>query len=193
VLGGISLSAAKALQVENCRINNFVTTSDGVPGFGIQVQGGFLIVMDAVLDNNSNGIDFSGGANIRGLVENCRIAGNEDPNGIGLQIGAAAHVTVSESVLSGHDTAIYLRGLTGSPIPLLTLSNCVITHNRIGLYADRNGQVHLSGSTITLNDTGVSTLNGGVVYTSGNNSIIGNLTNNYTGSNIIFFKSDVTV
>jgi hypothetical protein len=75
----------------------------------------------------------------------------------------------------------------------LSLVDSVVTHNRIGIYADRTGQVHLTGSTVTLNGTGVFTLNGGVIYTSGSNSVLGNLIQNIpAGANVLFFKSDIT-
>jgi hypothetical protein len=98
------------------------------------------------------------------------------------------------SLVSGHgDQGIYIRGDAGSPIALLTLTDTVITHNRIGIYADFIGQVHLVHSTVTLNSTGVFTLNGGVIYTAGNNSVIGNLVENFVGgANVVFFKSDLT-
>jgi hypothetical protein len=98
------------------------------------------------------------------------------------------------SLVSGHgDQGIYIRGDAGSPIALLTLTDTVITHNRIGIYADFIGQVHLVHSTVTLNSTGVFTLNGGVIYTAGNNSVIGNLLENFVGgANVVFFKSDLT-
>ena len=96
--------------------------------------------------------------------------------------------------MSGHtDQGIYIRGAVGSPIPLLTLTDTVITHNRIGIYADRTGQVHLTSSIVTLNSTGLFTLNSGVIYTAGNNSVIGNLVANFGGAgNVVFFKSDIT-
>jgi hypothetical protein len=130
---------------------------------------------------------------VRGVLDHCRIEGNGHSNGIGVEIDAGAQVTVTGSLVSGQDLGIYLRGAEGSSRPLLTLADTAITHNRIGLYADRTGQVHLTGSTVTLNSTGVFTLNNGVVYTAGNNSVIGNLVENYAGgANVVFFKSDVT-
>ena len=91
---------------------------------------------------------------------------------------------------------IYIRGgeVAGSPAPLLTLTDSVITHNRIGIYADRTGQVHLARTTVTLNESaGLFTLNDGVVYTAGNNSVMGNLSQNIGGgAKVLFFKSDIT-
>ena len=109
-------------------------------------------------------------------------------------LSAGAQVTLTGSVVSGHtDQGIYIRGAVGSPIPLLTLTDTVITHNRIGIYADRTGQVHLTSSIVTLNSTGLFTLNNGVIYTAGNNSVIGNLVANFGGAgNVVFFKSDIT-
>jgi hypothetical protein len=191
---GISFSSGKELHVEKCTISNFVSTPDGFPGYGIQVNHGLLTVEHTILRDNTSGINFSSAPDARGIIHHCRIEGNGNPNGIGIQIGAGVQVTVTGSLVSGHaDQGIYIRGAAGSPIPLLTLTDTVITHNRIGIYADRTGQVHLTTSTVTLNSTGVFTLNNGVIYTAGNNSVIGNLVANFAGgANVVFFKSDIT-
>jgi hypothetical protein len=187
---GISFSSGKTLRVENCTVSNFVSGAGGFPSRAIEVFNGVLTVKDTILRDNTNGITFSSGS--RGIVDGCRIEGNVLPNATGVEIGPAAKVTIIGSAISGHaDEGIYLRGFPGSPVPLLTLINSVITHNRIGIYADRQGQVHLVHSTITLNSTGLFTLNNGVIYTAGNNSVIGNLMANISG-NVLFFKSDIT-
>jgi hypothetical protein len=59
------------------------------------------------------------------------------------------------------------------------------------MYADRTGQVYLNSSTITLNDTGLYTLNGGVIYTRGSSSVIGNFSQDISG-NVLFAESDIT-
>jgi hypothetical protein len=189
---GIWFNSGKTLRLEKCKISNFVTAPDGFPGHGIQVDHGVLTVKDTVLSDNTNGIYFSSSPDVRGIIDHCRIEGNGNP--IGIQVGAGAQVTVTGSLVSGHgDQGIYIRGDAGSPIALLTLTDTVITHNRIGIYADFIGQVHLVHSTVTLNSTGVFTLNGGVIYTAGNNSVIGNLVENFVGgANVVFFKSDLT-
>jgi hypothetical protein len=191
---GILFSSGKMLRLEKCTISNFVSTSDGIPGYGIQVDHGLLTVKDTVLRDNTNGIYFSSAPDVRGIIGHCRIEGNGNPSAIGIQIWAGAQVTLTGSVVSGHaDQGIYIRGAAGSPIPLLTLADTMITHNRIGIYADRTGQVHLTSSIVTLNSTGLFTFNNGVIYTAGNNSVIGNLVANFGGSaNVVFFKSDIT-
>ncbi len=192
---GVSLSMGQSLRVENCTISNFASTPGGIPGYGIQVSHGLLTVKDTVLRDNSNGVYFSGGSDVRGIIDQCRIEGDGAPNGIGIQIPFGVHVTVKGSLISGYaDQAIYIRGTTGFPIALITVIDSTITHNRIGIYSDKLGQVHLVYSTVTLNSTGLFTLNGGVIYTAGNNAIIGNLVANMDASaNVLFFKSDKTV
>jgi hypothetical protein len=192
---GIWVSSTKYVRVENCTISNFANTPAGFPGYGIQVGNGILTVKDSVLRDNSVGFYFGAGSNVRGVIDRCRIEGDGSSNATGLEIFASAHVTVRDSVISGHgNEGIYIRGYTGSPVPLLTLIDSTITHNRIGIYADRTGQVHLVYSTVTLNDRGLFTLNNGVIYTAGNNAVIGNLVANMDpGANVVFFKSDKTV
>lgn len=164
--------------MERCAISGFVT--------GIRVEQGLLNVEDTKLRDNTNGIEFSGG---HAVIDHCSIRGDASAHGIGLQIYGDTRVTVMRSLMSGHDNAIYLRGAPGSAAPLLSLTDSVITHNRIGIYADRTGQVHLSRSTVTLNDDGLFTLNDGVIYTAGNNSILGNLVQNISGgANVRSFR-----
>ena len=191
---GVSLSAAKTLRVENCVVSGFASTASGIPGYGISVSHGELTVKDSVLRDNAHGVYFSQASDVRGVIDRSRIEGTGAPNGAGMQVSAGVQVTVSDSLISGHqEQAIYLRGYTGSPIALLSLIRSTITHNRIGIYSDKLAQVHLVSSTVTLNGTGLFTLNGGIIYTAGNNAVIGNLTANVGGtSNVVFFKSDVT-
>jgi hypothetical protein len=192
---GISLSSGKTLHVENCTISNFASTPGGIGGYGIRVNNGLLKAKDTVLRENTNGIYFSSGTSVRGIIDHCRIEGDGNPNANGIDISFGVHVTMRASTISGFaDDAIYIRGAVGSPVPLISVIDSTITHNRIGIYADRTGQVHLVYSTVTLNSTGLFTLNNGVIYTAGNNAVIGNLVANMDpAANVLFFKSDKTV
>ena len=49
----------------------------------------------------------------------------------------------------------------------------------------------LAGSTISLNETGLFTLDDGILYTSGDNAILGNFGLNI-GAGTVFFASDLS-
>ena len=197
---GISFGSGKMLRVEHCSISNFVSTADGHPGYGIEVlAAGVLTVADTVLRDNSTGIRFQGGVEIRGEIRNCQIEGSgritatdgADSNASGVEVGTSHRVNVAGSRITGYGLGFYVRGNAGSPLAALTITGSTITNNRIGVYADRTGQVHLVGSTVSLNEHGLFTLNNGIIYTAGNNAILGNFTNNI-GAGTVFFASDLT-
>lgn len=56
---------------------------------------------------------------------------------------------------------------------------------------DRTGQALLTRCTVTLNDTGLETLNAGVIYTAGDNAVFGNFSSNMdTGT--VYLKPDLS-
>jgi hypothetical protein len=197
---GIAFSSGKVLRVENCVISNFVSTPEGIPGYGMDVMAaGVLTVADSVVRDNSEALHFHGGVAIRGEIRNCRIEGSGriatveegDFNAVGVEVGVSNRVTVADSRVTGYGLGFYVRGNPGSPLAALTITGSTITNNRIGVYADRTGQVHLVGSTVSLNENGLFTLNNGIIYTAGNNAILGNFTANI-GSGTVFFASDLS-
>ncbi len=185
---GIAFSSGK-LRVEHCTISNFVGTPDTLPGCGIKADGHVLTVLDTVVRDNSGGIDCGG--TLRAVIERCRIQGDGGLNTVGVTVSSGQLVAVADSVVSDYGLGFYIRGTAGAPLAALTLARSTVANNRIGVYADRTGQVHLSGSTVSLNDTGLFTLNGGIIYTAGNNAVLGNLSVNI-GGGTVFFQSDIT-
>jgi len=197
---GISFGSGKVLRVEDCSISHFLSSPEGFPGHGIEASAaGVLTLADTVLRDNSSGISFQGGLNIRGEIRRCRIEGRgrltapdtADVNAIGVQVGISNRVTVADSRITGYGLGFYVRGNAGSPLAALTITGSTVTNNRIGVYADRTGQVHLVGSTVSLNETGLFTLNSGIIYTSGDNAILGNFSLNI-GAGTVFFASDLS-
>jgi hypothetical protein len=187
---GIAFTSGK-LRVENCTISNFISSPEGFPGCGIEVDGGVLSVTDTVVRDNSGGIDVRAGNDTRAVIERCRIEGDGGLNTIAVQVGHTTRLAVADSLVSHYGLGFYVRGEVGSPLAALTLSRSTVTNNRIGVYADRTGQVHLSGSSVSLNDTGLFTLNAGIIYTSGDNAVLGNFGTNI-GAGTVFFRSDIT-
>ena len=52
-------------------------------------------------------------------------------------------------------------------------------------------EVHLARSVVSLNDIGLKTLNAGIIYTAGDNAVLGNFETNI-GPGTVFFASDMT-
>lgn len=186
---GVRFSEGRALHLEGCAIGGFVATADSRPGCAIDAQQGILNATDTVLHDNVTGIDVSSG---RVVLDGCSIRGDGTRDSEGLFIRGTSYVGVVRCVVSDHgDTGIYVRGDPGVHRPFLSLTQSMIAHNRVGMYADRTGQVYLNSPTITLNDTGLYTLNGGVIYTRGSSSVIGNFSQDISG-NVLFAESDIT-
>jgi hypothetical protein len=197
---GIAFGSGAVLRIEECSISNFVSTADGIPGHGIEVlAAGVLTVADSVLRDNSQALRFQEGSRSRGEIRNCRIegsgriaaVGDAEFNAAGVEVGHSTRVTVANSQITGYGLGFYVRGNVGSPLAALTITGSTITNNRIGVYADRTGQVHLVESTVSLNADGLFTLNNGIIYTAGNSAILGNFTTNI-GSGTVYFASDLS-
>ena len=188
---GIAYSGPGKLRVECCAISNFLTTPEGFPGRGIEANGTTLTVLDTIIRDNSGGIECQGDA-LRAVIERCRIEGDREFNSVGLSVRHGQRISIADSVVTDYGLGIYARGFTGSPIAAVTVSRSTVVNNRIGIYADLLGQVHLAGTTVSLNDEGLFTLNGGIIYTVGDNAVLGNFGANLAPGTV-FFASDLTI
>jgi hypothetical protein len=186
---GIDYYGPGTLRVERCTISHFVTTPEGFPGKAIEARGDALTVLDTIIRDNSGGIECQGDA-LRAVIERCRIEGDRDVNSVGLSVGRGQRIAVANSVVSDYSLGIYARGFTGWPIAAVTVSGSTVVNNRIGIYADLLGQVHLTRTTVSLNDDGLFTLNGGIIYTVGDNAVLGNFGANLAPGTA-FFASDL--
>jgi len=187
---GIAYYGPGKLRVERCTISHFLSTPEGYPGQAIEAGGDVLTVVDTIMRDNSAGINCLSDA-LRAVIERCRIEGDRDYNSVGLSVSRGQRIAVAESVVSDYGLGIYARGFAGWPIAAVTVSRSTVVNNRIGIYADLLGQVHLAGTTVSLNDEGLFTLNGGLIYTVGNNAVLGNFGANLAPGTV-FFASDLT-
>jgi hypothetical protein len=187
---GIAYSGPGKLRVERCTISHFLTTPEGFGGKAIEASGDVLTVLDTVIRDNSAGIECLGDA-LRAVIERCRIEGDREVNSVGLSVRRGQRIAIANSVVSDYGLGIYARGFAGSPIAAVTVSRSMVVNNRIGIYADLLGQVHLTGTTVSLNDDGLFTLNGGIIYTVGDNAVLGNFGSNLAPGTV-FFASDLT-
>ena len=180
---GIQINSAKAVRVENCVISGF--SSNGL----LSLSPADLTIKDSLIRDNASGVTLSGPSyGPSGTIERCRIEGT---GGIGTGLAAhdGARIALTESGVSGFNTGIRAYGSFGSGTRdswgLLTVNNCTVSRNTLGVLADSEGQIHLGFSTISLNGTGVRIQNSGEVYSIANNMVLGNLTSEVDGS-IIF-------
>jgi hypothetical protein len=187
---GIAYYGPGKLRVERCTISHFLNTPEGYPGKAIEAAGDVLTVVDTIMRDNSAGVECLGDT-LRAVIERCRIEGDRDYNSVGLRVSQGQRIAVADTLVSDYGLGIYARGYAGSPIAAVTVSRSTVVNNRIGIYADLLGQVHLAGTTVSLNDEGLFTLNGGVIYTVGNNAVLGNFGANLAAGTV-FFASDLT-
>jgi hypothetical protein len=189
-LKGIKVESGR-VRVERCTISNFGARPDGAPMMGISVSGSVLTIVDTVLRDNLGAIETGGEGATRLSIERCLLHGDSGNNSNGIQVGRNTTAAVVDSLLTDYGLGAYVRGLQGSPQATLALTGTTVTNNRIGVYADRTGQALLTRCTVTLNDTGLFTLNGGVIYTAGDNAVFGNFSSNI-GAGTVYLKPDLT-
>jgi Right handed beta helix region len=196
---GASTGASKGIRVdsgrvrvERCTVSNFGARPDGAPTRGISVfAGSVLTVVDTVLRDNLGAIETGSEGATRVSIERCFLHGDGSGNSNGIQVGRNTLMAIVDSLVTDHDVGAYIRGAEGSPRATLALTGTTVTNNRIGVYADRTGQALLTRCTVTLNDTGLFTLNGGLIYTAGDNAVFGNFTSNM-GAGTAYLKPDLS-
>jgi hypothetical protein len=169
---GIRFTSGKALHVENCTINGF-----GAGAGVIQTGSNDLFVKDTIIRNNQTGIDLaptSGTA--RASADQVRFEGNQD----GLVVGQGGKASVRNSVASGSSDAGFLASCSAGACEL-NIDNCLIANNATGVSANGLGggvgTVRVSDSEVTDNTTGLLQQGGGLLLSSGSNTVEGNSSN----------------
>ncbi len=154
--------------------------------------GAQLTVTDTVFRDNDNAIVLYGVEGARAVqIDRCRIVGNVRDYSTGLQVSGGNRVSVSNSLVANCHFGLQVRGEPGGR-GFLTIAASTVTNNVVGVGAEGGGQVHLTGTTVSLNDKATNGIGGGIIYTSGNNAFIGNFDRNI-GPGTTFFKSDLSV
>jgi hypothetical protein len=177
-LDGVSFVAGGSLYVENCTVNNFGRYGiDFAPTSG----SGKLFVTDTVVRNNGIGATGGGlhliattGTGFIASVDGLRSEGNV----FGLKAETLGAVTVRNSLSANNGYSGY-TALTpsGSGDVRLFLENSVSTHNgTTGVASVGLATVILSNGVVTDNQTGLSTNNGGLILSFGNNKVQANAT-----------------
>lgn len=165
-ISGGAASAGSEVVIEDCVIDG----SFGNPGRGIEdarTGGGKLFVSNTTIRNMSGtGISLAGGPTRldwtidRVRVFNCLF---------GIAVGSGARAVVTNSVISGNGTGLFVEGPAGAAE--LHVSHTVVNNNATGLQANAGGTMRIGNSEITN-----STTNGtsGTIQSYGNNRQGGN-------------------
>ena len=168
-LSGIRALSAKHVHVENCTIYDFVN-------FGIEGANSVnpleLSVENVSITNAGVGIRQSNLAGNKSSIDNVRI--NRGTFGIDVLGGNA---TVSNSVVSHHNTLTNHAGITAEGASQVNVVSTNVTNNSIGIQAFSNGStIRFANADIFNNTTGVNVAAGGVCTRFLNSRVTGNTT-----------------
>ena len=161
-LDGVRFLAGGSLHVEDTTINNM---TNGINVGLNQASNAEVYVTNSYIRNNSNvGIFVSNGGN--GLI-NVAVERTTSENNVFGMIGRNnSRIEVRNSVFSGNSTTgILSEVLTAGPVSVINVINCSVNGNGTGLSAGNSnqanqGNLRVSGTTISFNGTGVTVGNG---------------------------------
>jgi hypothetical protein len=181
-----------SLRIEHCTICNFVPKPNGLQARALDAHGAQLTVTDTLFRDNQVAIAIGHSPVARAVqIDRCRIVGNGQMDTIGVQVQDGNRVCVSNSIVANCHFGLYASGRPGV-LGFLTIAASTVMNNIVGVGAGSGGQVHLAATTVSLNDSATNGIAGGIIYTSGNNALIGNFARNI-GPGTMFFKSDLSV
>jgi len=181
---GIDFLSGAALHVHNCVIRK--------SAFGIYFAAASgtseLYVADSVIANtNANGIFVipSGSASARVVLDRVRVE-NTSSYGIVFTTTSAIAATVRDSVAAGNAGAGIAAITFGSGTTVVTVDRSASVNNSIGIFAGGTGAtIRIGDSTVTGNNTGLSTNTGGTIASYGTNKVNGNGTDGAPTSTIL--------
>jgi hypothetical protein len=178
---GIVFNTGKSLKVENCIIRNmtgFDTIGSGIIYAPSSVSA--LSVSDTVLSDNSvHGIVIEPIlTGSQGAVLTHIDAQNNGANGVYvvgafLQPGGGMFVTVSDSVSANNAGGFRSTSIEGKGTAILLVSNSVVARNKDGLVAD-HATLAVESSKLFGNSSAASVVNGGTMYSYGDNVVFFN-------------------
>jgi hypothetical protein len=182
---GIEISSASAVHIQNCVIRNFEVNGTG---FGITLITGSstqLFVSDTIIFNNGSvantgGILINPGGSAKVVLDRVHLENNVF--GImasgSASTGSGIHLVVRDSVISGN-AANGIHAVTKAghaPAFVFVERSSLVNNAGTGILVDGPGALVLvSDSTITRNGSGVSTVNGGHLFSYANNRNNNNL------------------
>ena len=166
---GIVFNSGGSLNVKDSVFQNF-----GHDGIKLNAPAPVSISDTLVSDNTNNGVTFQPSDAATLTLERVQAIGNSD---IGLFIdgdnapeGAVVAGTCADCVLSGNEDGLLSEGSIISAQPIVTIVNCKIVNNNIGLVLS-DSTVNLAQSTISNNKTDGFSTQFGTLKSFGNNFI----------------------
>jgi len=174
---GIDFTAGGVLQMERCEIHGFQT--------GISMTSpGLLLVRDTTIRVCSSGVVLASGAAGPSVMsmEHCRLKGNQTA----VTVNSDSKATIHDCNVSGNVQAgLVLDSHFGGGVSgEFSAESCLLAHNGTAIlslvYNGSLGQVRVSDCTITDNNIGLWA-DGGSVLSRGNNTVEGN-TNDTMGT-----------
>jgi hypothetical protein len=176
---GIVFNSGGTLQVEGCVANGFTS------GSGIEVLApGNIFVKDTIARGNEIGIllDLGKSGLATVAMDQVHLDGNRDGLDLAAPVaGTVVEAAIRNSSVSGNGSGgISALGNSGGTA-LLDIESCLITNNGGGIDANSFGgtaDISISNCTITHNSShGFDIAGTGVIFSRGNNTIIGNGSN----------------
>jgi hypothetical protein len=181
---GIDITAAAVVRLENCKIFGF-----SGPGVEVAPSSGNAVVkiQDSAITRNTAGVlvapTGSGSASIS--IDRSRIENN---NGGGMKTdttSGAINATISDSSVSFNaGNGVNAVGGSGAQNMLYIRNSVIASNGNAGIQANgTNAAALVNGSVLDSNTAGATAvIGGGRILTYGNNSIIGPVGSNFTGT-----------
>jgi hypothetical protein len=173
---GITFGSGKSLTIENCVVRRM--TQIGINFYPANASA-LTVSNTQVAENGDYGISVYPGGSATAVFNHVEVT-NNGSDGISLDGGKGTttdgvKATVSDSLAAGNGHAGFLSySISGAAPTSLTVFHSVAANNVLGVGATGIGTVRLAQSALTDNTTGWNALNGGVVYSYGDNYIDGN-------------------
>jgi hypothetical protein len=162
VLEGVRFVSGASLHIEDTVISNM---TNGINVALNQIANAEVYIIDSYIRNNSNvGIFVSNSGT--GLIHMVVERTTSKNNSFGLIGRSHARIAVRDSAFSGNSmTGILAEVVTAGPVSVIDVINCAVTSNGTGLSSGNSAQINqgnlrVSGTTISFNGTGVTTGNG---------------------------------
>lgn len=179
-LDGIRFLAGGSLHVEETTVSNM---TNGINVGLNQAANAEVYVINSYIRNNSNVGMFVSNANagtINVVVERT----TSENNVFGIIGRGGTRMDLRNSVISGNSTTGVLSevNIAAGPISIINVINCSVTGNGTGLSAGNSaafgqGNLRVSGTTISFNTTGVTAGSNGVANTFNDNTLRDNVIN----------------
>jgi parallel beta helix pectate lyase-like protein len=180
--GGILFQSGQSLTVDNCMIHR----ADIALSFGSTATSSLLVSNSLLVDNNFGAqVAGLGSGTVSAVFNRVQANNNKDSvagTGVGITVSGVdstgtVKVTVYDSIASANgDSGFFVSTRPGYAPTTLMLFNSVAANNERGLVANGGATIRVAHSTVTGNNLGWVTSNGGVMQSYGDNYIDGNQT-----------------